>query len=124
MSDVRQAPPRRSPVPGLAGAAARAGSGAGCGWRLRRGCRRAWRGRSATCCRGGGVLLDDLTGDLADLEAAIARHRSASALLRLAGVAAGVSGMMVLTLIKTGDRRGGGGGGRTGGGAWLLGRGA
>ncbi|MGO9190408.1 MAG: helix-turn-helix domain-containing protein [Streptosporangiaceae bacterium] len=51
------------------------------------------------------VLLDDLTGDLADLEAAITRHRSASALRRLAGVAAGMSGMMVLTLIKTGDRR-------------------
>ena len=51
------------------------------------------------------ALLDDLTGDLADLEAAITRHRSASALPRLAGVAAGMSGMMVLTLIKTGDRR-------------------
>jgi hypothetical protein len=51
------------------------------------------------------VLLDDLTGDLADLEAAITRHRSASALPRLAGVAAGMAGMMVLTLIKTGDRR-------------------
>jgi len=51
------------------------------------------------------VLLNDLTGDLADLEAAITRHRSASALPRLAGVAAGMSGMMVLTLIKTGDRR-------------------
>ena len=51
------------------------------------------------------VLLDDLTGDLADLEAAITSHRSASALPRLAGVAAGMAGMMVLTLIKTGDRR-------------------
>jgi hypothetical protein len=53
------------------------------------------------------VLLNDLIGDLADLKAAIARHRSASALSRLAGVAAGMAGMMLLTLIKTVHRAGG-----------------
>jgi hypothetical protein len=51
------------------------------------------------------VLLADLTADLADLRLAITRHRSASALPRLAIVAARMSGLITLTLIKTGDRQ-------------------
>lgn len=50
------------------------------------------------------VLLDDLVSDLADLRLAIGRHRSASALSRLAVSAAHMSGLVVLTLIKAGDR--------------------
>jgi tetratricopeptide (TPR) repeat protein len=51
------------------------------------------------------LLLADLTADLADLRLAIGRHRSASALPRLALTAARMSGLMCLTLIKAGDRQ-------------------
>jgi tetratricopeptide (TPR) repeat protein len=51
------------------------------------------------------LLLADLTADLADLRLAISRHRSASALPRLALTAARMSGLMCLTLVKAGDRQ-------------------
>jgi tetratricopeptide (TPR) repeat protein len=51
------------------------------------------------------LLLADLTADLADLRLAISRHRSASALPRLALTAARMSGLVCLTLIKAGDRQ-------------------
>lgn len=51
------------------------------------------------------LLLADLTADLADLRLAITRHRSASALPRLALVGARMSGLVCLTLIKAGDRQ-------------------
>lgn len=51
------------------------------------------------------MLLADLTADLADLRLAFGRHRSASALPRLALTAAGMSGLVCLTLIKAGDRQ-------------------
>lgn len=51
------------------------------------------------------LLLADLTADLADLRLAIGRHRSASALPRLAVTASQISGLVVLTLIKAGDRQ-------------------
>ena len=51
------------------------------------------------------LLLADLTADLADLRLAIARHRSASALRRLALTAARMSGLVCLTLVKAGDRQ-------------------
>lgn len=51
------------------------------------------------------VLLADLTADLADLRLAITRHRSASALPRLALNGARMSGLVCLTLVKAGDRQ-------------------
>jgi hypothetical protein len=51
------------------------------------------------------LLLADLTADLAGLRLAITRHRSPSALPRLALVAARMSGLVCLTLIKAGDRQ-------------------
>src|SRR3984885_2274713 len=51
------------------------------------------------------LLLADLTADLADLRLAFGRHRSASALPRLALAAARMSGLVCLTLIKAGDRQ-------------------
>ncbi|HEY2270558.1 MAG TPA: hypothetical protein VGI96_48635 [Streptosporangiaceae bacterium] len=51
------------------------------------------------------VLLADLIADIADLRLAAERHRSASALPRLALVAARMSGMVVLVLIRAGDRQ-------------------
>lgn len=51
------------------------------------------------------LLLADLTADLAELRLAISRHRSASALPRLALIAARMSGLVCLTLIKAGDRQ-------------------
>jgi tetratricopeptide (TPR) repeat protein len=51
------------------------------------------------------ALLADITADLADLRLAISRHRSASALPRLASLAARMCGLMCLTLIKGGDRQ-------------------
>jgi hypothetical protein len=51
------------------------------------------------------LLLADLTADLADLRLAITRHRSPSALPRLALIAARMSGLICLTLIKAGDRQ-------------------
>ena len=60
---------------------------------------RATRDRAAV------VLLEDLTADLGELGKAIGRHRSASALRCLTRVAAQMSGLMCLTLIKTGDRQ-------------------
>jgi hypothetical protein len=50
------------------------------------------------------ALLMDLTGDLAELMQAVERHRSASALPRLARVAAHMSGLVCLTLCKLDDR--------------------
>jgi tetratricopeptide (TPR) repeat protein len=49
-------------------------------------------------------LLVDLTGDLAELMRSVERHRSASALPRLARVAANMSGLVCLTLCKLDDR--------------------
>jgi hypothetical protein len=51
------------------------------------------------------LLLADFTADLADLRLAIGRHRSASALPRLALTAARMSGLVCLTLVKAGDRQ-------------------
>jgi len=51
------------------------------------------------------VLLADLIGDLADLRLAIERHRSASALPRLALTASRLSGLVCLVLIRSGDRQ-------------------
>lgn len=51
------------------------------------------------------LLLADLLADLADLRLAMTRHRSASALPRLALAAARMSGLVCLTLIKAGDRQ-------------------
>lgn len=50
------------------------------------------------------LLLDDLTADIEDLRRAMERHRSASALRRLSRVAAQMSGLMCLGLIKLDDR--------------------
>ena len=60
---------------------------------------RATRDRAAV------ILLEDLTADLGELGNAIGRHRSASALRGLTRVVAQMSGLMCLTLIKTGDRQ-------------------
>lgn len=54
--------------------------------------------------RPAGVLLRDLMVDLTDLKQALARCQSASALRRLTRVAAQMSGLMVLTLVKLDDR--------------------
>jgi tetratricopeptide (TPR) repeat protein len=51
------------------------------------------------------VLLADLTADLAELRLAIGRHRSASALPRLALTAARMSGLVCLLYVKAGDRQ-------------------
>lgn len=51
------------------------------------------------------LLLADLTADIADLRLAMTRHRSASALPRLALNAARMSGLVCLTLVKAGDRQ-------------------
>jgi tetratricopeptide (TPR) repeat protein len=51
------------------------------------------------------VLLADLTADLAELRLAIGRHRSASALPRLALTAAHMSGLVCLLYVKAGDRQ-------------------
>lgn len=58
----------------------------------------------ATRARPAGVLLDDLSADLAELRRAMQRYRSASALRRLTRVAAHMSGLMCLTLCKLDDR--------------------
>ncbi|MGH3915680.1 MAG: hypothetical protein ACRDTC_20070 [Pseudonocardiaceae bacterium] len=50
------------------------------------------------------VLIHDLSGDIAELERALQRHRSASALRRLTRVAAHMSGLMCLTFCKLDDR--------------------
>jgi tetratricopeptide (TPR) repeat protein len=51
------------------------------------------------------VLLADLTADLAELRLAMGRHRSASALPRLALTAARMSGLVTLLYVKAGDRQ-------------------
>lgn len=51
------------------------------------------------------LLLSGLTADLSDLRLAFGRHRSASALPRLALAAAHMTGLVCLTLIKAGDSR-------------------
>lgn len=56
--------------------------------------------------RPAGRLLDDLTRDFADLQSVMERCRSAHALRRLTRVAANLSGLMCLTLIKLDDRAG------------------
>ncbi len=58
----------------------------------------------ATRDRPAGVLLDDLSADLAELKRALHHHRSASALRRLTRVAAHMSGLMCLTFCKLDDR--------------------
>jgi hypothetical protein len=50
-------------------------------------------------------LLADIAADLAELRLAICRHRSASALPRLARTAAHMSGLVCLTLIKAGEHQ-------------------
>ncbi|MDX6343003.1 MAG: hypothetical protein QOH87_3141 [Trebonia sp.] len=51
------------------------------------------------------VLLADLTADLAELRLAMGRHRSASALPRLALTAARMCGLVTLLCVKAGDRQ-------------------
>jgi tetratricopeptide (TPR) repeat protein len=58
----------------------------------------------ATRDRAAGMLLDDLCADLAELQRAVRRHRSASALRRLSRVTAQMSGLMCLTLCKLDQR--------------------
>lgn len=58
----------------------------------------------ATRDRAAGVLLDDLCADLAELQRAVRRHRSASALRRLSRATAQMSGLMCLTLCKLDQR--------------------
>lgn len=58
----------------------------------------------ATRNRPAGVVLDDLTTDLAELKQMLSRRRSSSALRRLTRVAAHMSGLMCLTLCKLDDR--------------------
>lgn len=60
---------------------------------------RATRDRAAV------ILLEDLTADLGELNRTIGRHRSASGLRGLTRAAAQMSGLVCLTLIKTGDRQ-------------------
>jgi transcriptional regulator with XRE-family HTH domain len=50
-------------------------------------------------------LLDDISSDLAELKLTLQRHRSASALRQLTRTTAQMSGLMVLILVKLGDRR-------------------
>ncbi len=66
--------------------------------------RAAIRFGRATRDRPARVLLGDLTADLAELKRALRTHRSASALRRLTGVTAQMSGLMCLTLCKLDDR--------------------
>jgi Helix-turn-helix domain len=66
--------------------------------------RTAFRYGEYTRDRPAGALLMDLTVDLSDLKQAMARCRSASALRRLTRVAALMSGLMVLTVVKLDDR--------------------
>lgn len=58
----------------------------------------------ATRDRPAGVLLVDLTMDLAELKRAFGRYRSASALRRLTRMTAQMAGLMCLTLIKMDER--------------------
>lgn len=58
----------------------------------------------ATRDRPAGLLLGDLSNDLADLQRALQRYRSASSLRRLARVTAQISGLMCLTFCKLDDR--------------------
>ncbi|MGH3814097.1 MAG: helix-turn-helix domain-containing protein [Pseudonocardiaceae bacterium] len=58
----------------------------------------------ATRDRAPGVLLEDLSADLAQLHGALTRCRSASALRRLTRVTAQMTGLMCLTLIKLDQR--------------------
>lgn len=58
----------------------------------------------ATRDRPAGVLLEDLSTDLAELKRALHRHRSASSLRRLTRAAAQMSGLMCLTLCKLDQR--------------------
>jgi DNA-binding transcriptional regulator YiaG len=60
---------------------------------------------TATKDRPASALLGDLIADVAELERAMARCRSVSALRRLTQVAANLSGLMCLTLIKLDDRQ-------------------
>ncbi len=52
-----------------------------------------------------GLVLGDLGSDLAELQPALARCRTSSALRRLTRVTAQLAGLMCLTLIKLDDRR-------------------
>jgi len=58
----------------------------------------------ATRDRAAGLLLDDLAGDLRDLQQLHARCRSVSALRRLVRMVAQMSGLVCLTFIKLDDR--------------------
>jgi DNA-binding XRE family transcriptional regulator len=60
----------------------------------------AFRHRQTTWDRAPCVLLEDLSADLVELHGALTRCRSFSALRRLTRVAAQMSGLMCLTLIK------------------------
>jgi transcriptional regulator with XRE-family HTH domain len=51
-----------------------------------------------------GVLLDDISADLAELKLTLQRHRSASALRQLTRITAQMAGLMGLTFVKLGDR--------------------
>jgi transcriptional regulator with XRE-family HTH domain len=58
----------------------------------------------ATRCREPGALLGELTADFSELCAQLQRRQSASMLRRLTRVAAEMSGLMFLTLIKQNER--------------------
>jgi transcriptional regulator with XRE-family HTH domain len=60
---------------------------------------------TATKDRPASVLLGDLISDVAELDRAMAQCRSLSSLRRLTRVAANLSGLMCLTLIKLDDRQ-------------------
>jgi DNA-binding transcriptional regulator YiaG len=60
---------------------------------------------AATKDRPASVLLGDLVADVAELERVMAQCRSLSGLRRLTRVAANLSGLMCLTLIKLDDRQ-------------------
>jgi transcriptional regulator with XRE-family HTH domain len=59
---------------------------------------------NATRHRPPALMLDDLSSDISELQRALNRHRSASALRRLTRVTAQMSGLMLLTLVKLDDR--------------------
>jgi tetratricopeptide (TPR) repeat protein len=59
----------------------------------------------ATRDRPAGDLLNDISADLAELKLVLERHRSASALRELTRVAAQMSGLIGLILIKLDERR-------------------
>jgi tetratricopeptide (TPR) repeat protein len=66
--------------------------------------RTVFRYGRATRHRAADLLLGDLKADLTDLQTALTRYRSASALRQLTRVTAQLSGLVCLTLVKMDDR--------------------